>query len=395
MTSRYRALLVVYLLALSSAGCGCSATWDPGSSRRDADVIVGEPVWDPPIEGLGEPGWRESTDPYVDCDGWHIQSWSVWSDSRGVFAYVEKTNPGSGMWPTDDPDLTPMRYGIAFNDGLGWRLLFDDYTGDFCYEPKLTGVPEAQLIMHTRDAYSCPWEEGEEAGIPLELFDSDVVHVVDRTLAFALRSGGLLAFWDGESWGPYPPDPLPYPVWQLWADRSSIFVAGDDGLIMSEDGGGWRIHDTGTLDSIMTLWGFSGDDVWAGTHMGQLLHWNGDVWENVEWPDSGVSSDTDVCGHRGEGILGMWGIEGVLFFHTSSQLVMWDGVDFRVLGYWPGEDVITEEGWHGCEYRMFIRSIWGNSPEEVFLAVARVDFEEGSCGPEFLLWWDGSEFHWF
>jgi hypothetical protein len=259
----------------------------------------------------------------------------------------------------------------------------------------LAGVPAAQLIVHNFLDDSCLWEAGTEEGIPLETSNARAVHVVDETLAYQLLREGLLTFWDGESWSPYPLEPISYDVSLVWGDRSSVFVAGRDGLIMSEVDGDWQVHDTGTMEMIRSLWGFAGNDVWAGTNDGRLLHWNGDVWEDIEWPDSGESPDSGTCLRRGESINGMWGTDGILFFHTYTQFVMWDGAEFVVLGYWPGEYTELSDGEYGCENRLQITGIWGNSPEEVFLSIENTELYEGDCGREFLLWWDGSEFHWF
>ena len=50
----------------------------------------------------------------------------------------------------------------------------------------------------------------------------------------------------------------------------------------------------------------------------------------------------------------------------------------------------------GCPGDLNIRAIWGNSVDEVFLLMASTRIvPHPSCGDYFLLWWDGSEFHWF
>ena len=393
------------LVFLSVFVTGCSCQHGIGITGQDdidedvdhdstLDIPVGDPVWDPLLEGLGEPGWRDSTEPYFRCDGWLLDSWSIWSDARGVFTITELRNPGDASWPTEDPEESPTHHRVAFNDGTGWRFLFDEWAGGGTCQEKLTGMPDGPLYVFAEITDECWWEAGTDSGITLEILESKAVHVVDETLALAFRSGGLLIYWDGDSWGPYPPDPIPYDVDHLWADHSSVWVAGDEGLILSEEDGGWRIHDTGTLEQISSLWGFADNDVWAGTRSGELLHWNGDIWENIEWPDRGESAEPPSCGLSGESIRGMWGSDGVLFFHTNHQVAMWDGADFTVIGYWPGEDVWRDGEWHGCENGIAIRDMWGNSHDEVFFAVLSSEFHDEPCGDEFLLWWDGTEFHW-
>ena len=109
----------------------------------------------------------------------------------------------------------------------------------------------------------------------------------------------------------------------------------------------------------------------------------------------GDSDDSSDCRYAGRAVEGMWGQAGTLFFHTIDQIVMWDGVEFTVLGYWAGEDAVNPEGRHYCEDAINIRGMWGNATDELFLAVRDLNYSSTDCAPQFLLWWDGSEFHWF
>jgi hypothetical protein len=181
--------------------------------------------------------------------------------------------------------------------------------------------------------------------------------------------------YDGSTWGPLPVAYTPYQVEHLWADEENVFCAGPDGTIISLEDGEWRIHDTRTLEDFYAIWGFGGADVWAGTDGGDLLHYDGESWTSVEWPCLGEYCEINA----------MWGDEGVLFFHDNRQLTMWDGTSFKVLLFSDAE----------AGSRLLINAIWGNSPTEVFLAVQDEGHPNPQCGIYYLLWWDGSEFHWF
>jgi len=421
-----RSLILCLAAAGLLAGCGCSesdllgdtatdhgvetledpafdGTWDPpldGTWDPPPDGTWDPPfdaTWDLPVDNLGEPGWRDSTDPFCRDSGWYVMSWDVWSDTRGVFAIVVEMNPGPSTWPTDDPAMAPGRSYVAFNDGTGWSERFVELTGfeDSMCTGDLTGIPGGTLLRRIQDGFMCGEGTMTDGGLTLENMVAQALFVVDDTLAYAILSSGLLLYYDGAGWGPYPPDPIPYGASILWADRSSIFVAGSSGVIMSEEGEGWRIHDTGTIEDVSTLWGFGPDDVWAGTYSGSLLHLSGGIWQRVDWPDMGDSSDPMSCRHRGDSITGMWGSGGVLYFHTSNQIAMWDGAGFTVLGYWPGVDVDLPGGGHDCGGRIGVNAIWGNSADEVFLAVTDPGRTISDCGAEMLLWWDGHAFHWF
>lgn len=384
--------------AILAASCSCQyGIGITGREDTSADSISDQ-TWDTPIENLGEPGWRDSTEPFCRSPEWNVWPWDVWSDSRGVFVLVMEANPGPTGWPTEDPEEAPARYYLAHNDGTGWSRYFDgigDHGMMYCMT-ELSGVPGGPLVLMGTDTHYC--ESLFETGglFEFSIIEASAVFVVDESLAYAVRPGGLLIYYDGSSWGPYPPDPLPHEAFRIWADETVLFVASRDGIIMSEEDGGWRIHDTHTLENISTIWGFDENDVWAGTEWGKLLHWDGVTWEMVDWPAMGDPTDPTACEYREESIRGMWGKDGVLYFHSGKQITMWDGFEFTVIGYWPGEDVwYPETEGHDCLNAVGINSIWGNSPNEVFLAVSAQSHATEDCAPQILLWWDGSEFHWF
>ncbi len=159
--------------------------------------------------------------------------------------------------------------------------------------------------------------------------------------------------------------------------------------MLSLEGDEWIVHDTRTMEDISAMWGFSHDDVWASTIGGSLIHFDGVSWEAIEWPD--LRDLSDPCGDHVQIIRGMWGEDGILYLHTELMFFMWDGTSFTVLGYWPGVLDGSE-----CAGRINIQSIWGNSPVEVFLAVNDLDNASRACGrEEYVLWWDGTAFHWF
>jgi hypothetical protein len=323
---------------------------------------------------MGEPGWRDSVDPVCREDMSVYSAIGLWSDERAVFVLLDSR---SGMDTSS----------LIWNEGGGWRVL----SASLGTADRLTGFEGGDVIAYAHHSgmtvLSPPeWSASLVDFYPLHVF------VVDDDLAYAtLDSDPRLVRYDGSAWGPFPGEPLPYAGRLVWADGTSVFVAGDSGMILSHEDGHWTVHDTRTMESFISLWGFSSDDVWAGTATGSVLHWDGLDWRRVEWPNLG--DDSDECHRRASSIEGMWGVDGVLFFHSSKQLVMWDGVEFVTLAYWPGEEV-EDDGIHFCDGRLLIRSIWGNSPTELFLAVEESERSPHLC-EEYIMWWDGSAFHWF
>jgi hypothetical protein len=354
---------------------------DVAGDGSAVDVPTTDVPWDPPIDNLGEPGWRDSVEPVCREDGGHYRTVDIWSDDRGVFVAI----------PLFDSIADGAR--ILMNEGTGWF----DLTAVMGTGPEglaiehLTGLPGGDLFGWSQISQLTVIDpsDGTVNRPGISLMD---LWVVDENLAYGLISGdpNLVKYEDG-SWGPYPGETLPYDVIRVWGDETSVFVGGENGIVMTSEDGTWIVHDTGTLSAIVSFWGFSGTDLWAGTSSGKLMHYDGSDWAFVSWPDPG--DDADDCRRTGKPINGMWGADGMLFLHTGDALLMYDGHDFTILGYWPGTQTVVE-GINYCAGRLLIQSIWGNSPNEVFLAVEESEISLNTC-EEYVLWWDGTSFHWF
>ena len=222
------------------------------------------------------------------------------------------------------------------------------------------------------DMYNLWYIDGGTATREVEFSTLDVF-AVNAELAYACATVGLLRH-DGSTWTRVTPD-SDCPGNHLWASEDAIYVAGREGLVYSFSGDEWIPEETGSFSDLSAIWGFGASDLWVGSYNGRLLHKDETGWMEMEWPQV----------EEGIEIVGMWGMDGILFFHTAAHLVRWDGTSFEVLGYWPFGD-----------YRHIqINAIWGNSLTELFLAVRDTDHPTAGCGTEYVLWWDGSEFHWF
>jgi len=388
MKPRYINLSCILLATACCVGCGCHDTGIEG----DSDIDPGP--WDPPIESLGEPGWRDSTEPWCSEAPTLLGAFDIWSDTTAVYIFGDFFYNDGGSSTSGCPSEHCYGGGAIYrNGGDGWNLFWErgseDYEGWGCW---FTGIPGEQLLVvlpmspcEFRHVFGVYWE----CALPGGNLVRDIA-VVNESLAYAIMNDRVI-YWDGREWAPYPAAYTPYEVFNIWADDENIFCSGPDGTIISLDEEDWRVHDTGTLRSIGALWGFGGDDVWAVGGGTGLMHYDGSTWEEIEWPD--LDEDVHPCGAI-DGIVDIWGTDGIIFFHTPNQLVTWDGVEFSVLGYWPMREVSDGGSFH-CEPRIEISAIWGNSPEEVFLAVRDPDHVTPDCGAEYVLWWDGSEFHWF
>ncbi len=136
------------------------------------------------------------------------------------------------------------------------------------------------------------------------------------------------------------------------------------------------------------MWGFAEDDVWIGSVRGTLKHWDGQVWTEIPWPAQSPYPEGWVS------IEQLWGADGVLFFRTYWQLVRCENLQCEEVAYWPCAEY-TDQGIAQCEGGVSIRSMWGNSPQELFLAVNTSVGGGSQTDTKFLLFYDGQQFHWF
>ncbi len=362
-----------------------------GEDRTPAEIGEGSPP--PPADGgLGDTGWRDSTEPWVPparepermCN-----TYDVWSNDSAVYVLMDWQDTDGGP-PSDIGEQ------ISVNDGSGWREFYSvrSTTAFECSEigciGGIAGMIGGRLVSENGTlAYVGPGTYEPEGGVSGPVEDA---FVVNDTLAYAIwqSMGARVIRWDGSHWGPVPAV-LPYEgVIRLWADADDLFVVGEAGTVLSLEAGDWRIHDAGTLDPILFIWGFDGNDVWIAS-WDELWHYDGTAWTAVPWPFPDAPADYCVEGS----IQGLWGADGRLFVWTSHRLVLWDGSEFRTLGHWPARHVV-EGTINYCRGGLLIAAVWGNAPDEVFLATNQgVDDVYRRCPEAYLLYWDGAAFHWF
>ena len=398
--------MVASVLAFgAAAACDGSSTF-LGESDGGLDRSV-DTFWSVPLDAGtdAEPdadpdaaGWRESTDPWAPppvpyCEAQHQRMpFDLWTDDTGIYVLYgwERMRPtGDGSWFFDQP---PMIH-ISYNGGLGWHeffrgecSLFD--AGSLGCLTRLHGVLEGRLLGWGEWGGVFGFEPGTAERLWPELYNVGSLFVVNDHLAYAMWQAGSdsrVVRYDGERWSPVPVAlPFDSAQWgRIWADEEDVFVAGASAVLLSLDGAEWRIHDPGTISELTSVWGFGGDDVWVGTSGGELRHFDGAVWSDVEWPSR---DDGSLC-NEPKPIHAMWGAEGILYFVSETTFARWDGARVEVLGHWPLE--LVEGFCEGDGLRPV--ALWGNSPTEVFLAVSRQSrYGTGWCDGIAVLWWDGT-----
>jgi hypothetical protein len=373
------------IFELVAAACDCGQIDLGGGSEPDAvddgdGLMASDTLWAPPIDTLGETGWRDSEEPWCNQAQTFLNAYDLWSEPRAVYV-LARDNPYSTCSSSD----CVIQEAIYYNDGNGWEPFWvgDDTHLDMDYGVvSITGMPGGPIMAKGGIPPSntglrfivdgvATYQEGLES-----IGD---IFTVNENLVYAIMSDKIISY-DRITWSALVLPPMPYWCNFLWADEENLFCGGDRGTMLSLEEGEWKMHDTRSVLLFGPLWGFGGSDVWVVEGGDGLRHFDGETWAPVEWP----CLDSEDEGHCV--IKGLWGMNGILFFYTRWQLVRHDGTGFQTLftagdgGAWPGAE---------------IRAMWGNSPSEVFIAVSDEGIPRPDCGIYYLLWWDGSEFHWF
>ena len=320
----------------------------------------------------GGPVWRQSTTPY--CNSQDIYFSDLWSDDRGVYAVSE------------------MESSLFFNSGTGWSKVSPQPTS----VKWLTGIPNGgPLLLYGQDPCGVYFFDGKSQLCVAAVPGVSRTFVVNAQRIFAIANDRLLSY-NGSYFTQYgqPLPAIPFPnEYQLWADSRVVVVAAEAGKVY--------LYDDPTVDpqtllvpdgkDATSVWGFARDDLWVGSSDGRLAHYDGSAW-SIAHPTEGNCST----------IAHMWGADHVLFFASDNVVGRWNAGNFDTVLNGPcSQNVETPPG---VFEQVIIEKIWGNSPNEVFIAlyerketvvsyspgsVTYSDVPPDSCGQARIYWFDG------
>jgi hypothetical protein len=312
----------------------------------------------------------------------------------GVIARPEATQLGTGVF--DQTALTQL----WANDGRRWRLVLHEINASAMYS--LRGAPSAWIALHDRGyppetaQFTGPvaitnCTLGLLKGRNFECQELDPVQdmaVVAPNLAHVLSGDRRILSFDGERWHGVTPL-TPFPASRLWADDSSILAVGRAGSVMWFEDNTWRSEDLGTVDHFTAVFGNSRNDIWAGTRQGSVYHYDGRTWTERG------RLDAESCDHTLP-ITHIWGSGDQVYFTTEAQFARWTGTALESLGSWQclPVDVNSGPGPSPIGNGRTITGLWGNAPDEVFLAIADPsEIFTRACASVFVVRYDGKEFH--
>jgi len=357
----------------SSPAAGAGAT----GGNVPVDTRPPRPTWDPPFT-VGDPGWRDSTEPLCEKHVGDQEAFDVWADSRGVYGLFATTcNVLAGT------SCGKQGVSLQFNDGKGWQLVYAllpssgmGSNGDL----RLAGFDSGALLLSgfLPDQVGI-WRVTPDGTVALDAsLDVGRPVTVGANLAYAFDSEKLYRF-GGDAWAEYLP--LPAPSQSLWADKDRLVLVGVSQAVFQKTADeDFAAIPGAPAGDYSAVWSFGANDTWVGNQAGQLLHFDGSKWTVFETGSKDVS---------GAGIQQLWGSsDGQLFFRTYTEFGRFDGKKVELLLELPADGDPSFA-------RVTTGGMWGLSSDEVFIAVSDRQFNKYACGGQFMLFFDGKTLHAF
>jgi hypothetical protein len=362
---------------ISPADASPSSRGDGPTMSANGDLPFG---WKSSVP-IGAPGWRNTPTPLCDAQqGWGLGGTSgLWADSRGVFVlgwkycgYVDRILAGC---PNDG---TSGGSGILeLNDGSGWRTLFEGSLGN---DGTLTGIPNGPLVLTGTDCRLSQLDPdtGAETCWLEDMWTysrSTPIFVVNPAVAYAAADDRLFDFRAG-AWT-LEIKKTPETLHAVWGTEEVAYLAGDYQPYL------WSRTNPSTLVALPNapsashnaVWGFAENDVWFGNSFGQLVHYDGTSF-----------TVRQASAPERQGIVGLWGQGGQLYFSTSTEFG-------RVVDGSP-ETLLSLSGSPPDYGGVFLGGMWGLSPTDVFVVLAGACPDHLTpCRCNSVFWFDGQNFH--
>jgi hypothetical protein len=370
--------------ALDGSASGGNGAGGTGAVQEPVDTRPARPAWVPPFTAkLGTPGWQQSTQPICETNqGWGPR-FEVWADARGVYALF-----AAGCDKLADVPCGNDGASLKFNSGSGWQLVHQfapPPTAAPGYNEEVmdlwSGFPGGSLLMSgtLADQAGIYFVDGSnlafQAAMPTTngafVAGSDLAYVIDGT------DGTRLLKYSAGIWSSL--GEATSNLRAVWADSQSVVVVGEDQTILVQSGDGplTALPNVPAGDYI-SVWAFGASDIWTGNSIGQLMHYDGKAWRAI--PTGSI--DTRF------GVSKLWGADGIVYFITPVEMGRWNGSSVDMLLEPPAGTDFTA-------YPGYFIGLWGRSAQEVFVAMWDRRYLDYACGENFLLWFDGSQFHQF
>ena len=171
-------------------------------------------------------------------------------------------------------------------------------------------------------------------------------------------SAGSVWSFGGSEWSEIQNLPqTPLLNWGISFSGVDTLIVGNGGTLLRHSPSGWSLEELPTEQDLWGVWGHSPEDVWVvgggqGVSPGDpvILHWNGDVWEDVAFPElerPNVRAFYKVWGS---------GPDDVYVVGQKGAVLHWNGINW-------------EERFVGADQDLV--SLWGMGPDRIAMVGGR------------------------
>ncbi len=207
---------------------------------------------------------------------------------------------------------------------------------------------------------------------------SRLIFTVLLTLSFLFMSAQASA-GDEAGQPPLTGEPL-YSIWG--SSGNDVFAAGGGGVLLHFNGSVWANLASGTANNLSGVWGSSGSDVFAAGSDGILLHFSGRAWNSWSSMASGTAKNlSSVWGSSGSDVFAVGDGGSILHYDGKAWSAMNSGTMNLLSGVWgnSGTDIFavgingTILHYNGSVWQAMnsgttnhLYGIWGSSGSSVF-----------------------------
>jgi hypothetical protein len=134
------------------------------------------------------------------------------------------------------------------------------------------------------------------------------------------------------------------PLYSIWGNSGNdVFAAGSDGFLLHFNGSAWSNVASGTTSNLAGLWGSSPTDVFAIGSDGVIVHLSGSAWNSWSSMASGTTKN----------LSSVWGSSGsdVFAVGDGGSILHYDGKAWTAMN---------------SRTKTFLSGVWGNSGTDVF-----------------------------
>ena len=137
------------------------------------------------------------------------------------------------------------------------------------------------------------------------------LHVLSAEFAVAVGTNGAVLWWRGGDWSYDDTTGTSQTLYGVWAAApDDVWVAGASGTMLHWNGLGWTTVPSGTTNHLWRIWGRADDDIMAVGRLGAAVHYNGSAWTQVA--PSSIDWEISSTWSAGEGVWYIGGHEGRL-----------------------------------------------------------------------------------